>query len=306
MNGLKPILSLALSVSMCGCFTGVESTPKITAGDLKKQKIVVTPEQEFLSGIAPETIGRWTAGKRFYVTDDKISIIFTSSSSGTGDLAGTDLIFSEIRPVTSVTGEEATELIFTNGKGADLHYRINASRADLAGRSKVEIPFTVERSVVDQVDNMLRGNTYYVTTPRWYDESGKAVDGLRHVPVTITSVVPGNHVYPLKVGFSDAGGSVYYLFMSVGDGRTATRNFDTLFSFGDPRKRYDDITDEVWDLIIHSKVREGMSRDECRLALGAPQMSRQVPTTAGIVEYWTYDDGVYLMFDNGILARFRK
>lgn len=42
-----------------------------------------------------------------------------------------------------------------------------------------------------------------------------------------------------------------------------------------------------------------MTRDECRLALGAP-------ATTGMVEFWQYSDGIYLLFEENILTRFRR
>jgi hypothetical protein len=49
-----------------------------------------------------------------------------------------------------------------------------------------------------------------------------------------------------------------------------------------------------------------MTSSECRLALGAPNDYTRVPTTGGMVERWTYDNGVYLMFEDGVLTRYRK
>ena len=93
--------------------------------------------------------------------------------------------------------------------------------------------------------------------------------------------------------------------MTVGADRAATRNFSTVFNFDDPRKRYPQISDETWELIINSKVREGMTRDECRLALGAPNSYRTIPVINAVVEQWNYDDGIYLIFEDGLLSRFR-
>ncbi|MDE6397581.1 MAG: hypothetical protein K2K84_09950, partial [Muribaculaceae bacterium] len=93
--------------------------------------------------------------------------------------------------------------------------------------------------------------------------------------------------------------------ITLGHETTSLRNFDTQFSSENPRKKYPRITDEVWDLIQHSRVRNGMTPDECRLALGAPDSYRRVPTTAGMVEYWSYYNGSFLTFEDGVLVRFR-
>ena len=96
------------------------------------------------------------------------------------------------------------------------------------------------------------------------------------------------------------------VYMSIGRSRAATRNFDTLFSFTDPRSSYPEIKDEVWELIIRSRVRSNMTRDEVRLALGSPASVERVPTYGGMIERWSYTDGVYLVFEDGFVTRFRQ
>ena len=61
----------------------------------------------------------------------------------------------------------------------------------------------------------------------------------------------------------------------------------------------------MWALITQSRVREGMSRDECRLALGQPDRIVRTPTYGGMREHWRYTDGLYLVFDDGYLTSFR-
>ena len=58
-------------------------------------------------------------------------------------------------------------------------------------------------------------------------------------------------------------------------------------------------------MIVNSKVAAGMTRDECRLALGAPNSFRTIPVYNAVVEQWNYDDGMYLIFEDGILTRYR-
>lgn len=294
------------------CFTGVESTPRISASEVRKEVPSPTAEQQFLSGIAPQPPGSWAPGKTFVVTDPKISIIFTGESAFDSIAAGDTLRYEQMRGVTSFTGEAETEIILSRGP-RKYTYRVNLAPADIATRSSLDIPFTVEQSLVDDVRRNLAGNTYHVLTPLWYSAStSRAVTGLRHVPVTITDVRAGDITFPLKVYFrpdvadSSIAPGEYFMYMSVGTERTATRNFHTLFAFTDPRLRYRRITPEIWDLIIHSRVKEGMTRDECRLALGPPATIGQRPTTAGMVEYWQYSDGIYLLFEENILTRFRR
>jgi hypothetical protein len=167
----------------------------------------------------------------------------------------------------------------------------------------------------------MRGQKYYITTPLWYDHSLHSINGLRHIAVNIESVTPGNHVYPLAVNFKLdkmsvnqeeitalglSADSVYTVFMTIGAERSSTRNFDAVFSFTNPRKKYPNVDENTWSLIEQSKVIIGMNRDECRLALGAPRQIDNIPTSSVILERWSYDDGVFLIFEDGILTRFRR
>lgn len=57
---------------------------------------------------------------------------------------------------------------------------------------------------------------------------------------------------------------------------------------------------------MRGQVAEGMTKEECTLSLGAPQSVDRVPTHGGLLERWVYDNGVYLVFADGILERFRQ
>ncbi len=301
------ILSSLSALTLASCFTGIESTPKITSGDVRRRQTPTADEENFLSDVGATRPSLWTAGKRFYVTDNKIAILFTVNSDNKNDLAGHELMFKSFEPVSSLTGEGSTDIVLTSDRGDDLHYTVNIPYDRLMKRQRFDIPFTVERSVVDSVNAAMSGNRYYITTPKWYDSAtDKEIKALRHIPVRIGGVAPGNSVYPLKVTFSsDSIPGEYYILMTYGSDKASTRNFNKLFAFDNPRDRYRHITDHTWQLIIHSKIEEGMTRDECHLALGTPNAVKTVPTNAAVYEQWSYDDGVYLIFEDNILTRFR-
>lgn len=309
-NKFHKIITAVLSVILLtSCFTGIESTPRISSKDVRKRDAAnLTPEQLFLSDITSEAPAEWQKGKRFFVTDDKISIIFQPGEVDVDSLSNRDLIFDSFRAVPSVTGDGATILNFTaSDREGTLSYRVNVPYDYLYKRQRLEVPFSVERSVVERVDSAMRNQTYFITTPKWYRSSDdKAVSGRRHISVTVTHVGPGTYIYPLRVYFRPEGyDTEYWIPMTIGDDRAATRNFYTIFNFEDPRRRYPQITDRVWQLIVNSKVETGMTRDECRLALGAPNSYRTIPVYNALVEQWNYDDGLYLIFEDGVLTRFR-
>lgn len=313
------LLLPVLATGTGACFTGVESTPRIKASDVRKQQAAtLTPEQLFLSEIAPLPPAQWPAGRRLLVASDRISLLFTSASDDASALRGHVLDFTGFAPVRSLTGDDAVEASFVADDGRRFFYRIpgfSPERLDTV--PELAVPFTVDLDVVERIGQAISGRHYYIRTPAWYDgASGDAVNGLRHVEVIVDSVAPGDENFVAAVYFTVADealrrravpeGATRFVYMSTGKSRAATRNFDTLFAFGNPRKSFPEIKDDVWNLIIASRVREGMSRDECRLALGAPPTVDRVPTYMGMVERWSYPDGVYMVFEDGYLTRFRQ
>lgn len=295
-------LTALFGLGAASCFTGVESTPKIDSGTLKKEQVRTTPEQIFLSEISPKPPRLWQEGRRLRVADKRISRIFNAPADS---LPGTDIIFKNFSPARSLTGDNATDAIFTDYTGRTLTYRINGiDAARLDTMHTLVIPFTIDLDIVADIDKALRGNTYYIKTPSWYSdlEGRKSIKGLRQIAVTIDSVVPGDDYFPAAVCFTasdtinipEGWPRTGMVLMSIGNSRAASRNFDTLFAFDNPRKLYPYIKDDAWDLIICSRVQEGMTREECRLALGAPSEVLRTPSYAGMREQWTYSDGVYL------------
>lgn len=292
---------------MSGCFTGIESTPKITADEVKRQQVTVSDEDRFLDSIAPQQLSLWKKGKLFYVTDDKISLALEPGSKSYPK-SGEYIEFQSFHEIQSMTGRPDTELVFLNQNGDDVRYRISASTEELARRRKIEIPFTVETSIVDDARKAMLGNTYYIRTSTWFDDKGDAIRGQKFIPVKITDVIPGNTVYPVKLQFITTAGvsQPAYLYMSAGEQSKGKRDFASLFYFDDPHKRYPQITDETWDNIIHGKVAPYMTREECRLSLGSPASIDRRPGISTMRELWTYENGIYLIFDDGLLQSFRN
>lgn len=312
------IAALTLSPLLQSCFTGVESTPRINADDVRRQRASGTSaEALFLADIAPEAPSQWRRGKAFKVVNDRIALIFTSSSDNTERLAGHTIYFEEFNPAVSLMGEDTSEAVFTADDGRRLCYRIaglSAGRLDTL--SYLPVPFTVDPGLVARADSAMRGSRYFIRTPMWYMPGSRSTtEGMRHIEVRVDSVSAGDENFAAAVYFTPVDGAVRervcpdggnrMVFMSFGNNRSATRNFDVLFSFADPRKQYPSIKDDVWALITASKVREGMTRDECRLALGAPPSLERIPTPGGMAERWRYSDGVFLIFEDGYLTRFR-
>lgn len=303
---LFPVITAAvLSSMLTGCFTGVESTPKITGAEVKKERVTTSPEDNYLAGVADSPLSEWERGKRFVVTDDKIKLIF-GATAPSESLAGKEIAFIGASESTGITGDNVTDLSFATPSGAVVEYRINQPLNELTKKPALSVPLTIQQSMVEQARERLYGQHLYILTRSWRDDNDNSVGGRQFVPVTIDSVSPGNSIYPIKVSFTDEHRMQGRMFITPGEKRNSPRTFSTVFSFNDPRKKYPDISPENWDLIIRGRVGMGMTREECRLALGAPKEIDRAANNSYLREVWLYENGIYLVFEDGLLKFYRR
>lgn len=310
-KALHLIACTAISLAVQGCFTGVESTPRIELPKDRYEKVEqARAERTYLASVRPLPPSQWAPGRKFRVADERVTRIFTPPGASAEGLANTDIVYLGAKPARTLTGDDGMELSFAAADGRVLtHFPAGIDQTRFDTIASLEIPFLIDLDMVAATDSMLRGRELYVRTNAWYDKDRQAVNGLRHIRVRIDSVVPGNENFYAAVFFTpleQAKDTHAMVFMSNGQALSATRNFDTLFSFDNPRKNYPEINDHTWSLIIASKIEKGMSRDEARLALGSPVEVLRVPTYGGMRERWTYTDGVFLVFDDGFITTFRQ
>lgn len=300
------ILSGLLTATMLtGCFfTGIESTPRITAKDVRRQGAAMTPEQQFAATISPIPFNQWQKGDLRVVTSDRFTLIAGSNcDAGAGDT----LRYESFYPQPTITGDTATVICFSNlSNNRQVTVRLDHSPAQLAARNVTEIPFTVDLRLVALADSLLSGNEYYILTPMRVKPDGTSETGAKFRPVHIDRVMAGDDNYPLQLILTDETGHQTGVIMTAGPERTATRNFDRLFSFTDPKLRYPSITDDRWRLICNGKLIVGMTRDEARLSVGTPADIKKSNDGTSYFETWTYDNGSYLIFVDGLLDSFRK
>lgn len=293
----------ALATAVSGCFTGVESTPKITYKDVRSNNAaVVSPEKELAARFVAQPFAQWSSGKRFYVTSPRISLALTAAlgSDAVMPQAGDTIRYSGITESVGLTGDHLVELRF----GPAFGYRTNATAAELRRRGQMEVPFTVDLDLVDSVASHLVGRTLWVRTPLWFAPDGEAYAGRKFVQVKVTEVLPANEVYPVKVLFSDDQGETHALFMSAGNpDRSAPRDFEALFSLSDIRASYPAISDEMWRNIVNTRPAVGMTKPEAILAIGSPASIDRGHTHSSAYERWNYTDGRYLVFEDGLLLR---
>lgn len=304
---LHLLTAATLLPAFTGCFTGIESTPAITDNDLRRQNIRSTPEDSYLDDIehAVSAADNLSAGKRFFVTDPKIRLVLDPSASSADIRAGDTLRLSDISEATSVDGRKVADIRLADRTGAVFAYRTALSPDDLLRARRADIPFTVDLDLVEAVRGKMAGQTYFITTSTRYDLNDQIFNGRRFVPVTIDAVEPGSAYYPIRLTLTDDRGAKFRLYMSVGSTISMPRKFASMFSLTDPHTRHPAITDANWALIIEGRVAQGMTRDECRLAMGTPANIDRQTGYSVLREIWTYDGGRFLVFDDGILETFR-
>lgn len=303
---LLPLIALAAAATS-GCFTGVEYTPRVSDRDVKRENIITTPEDTFLANVADEGLGEWKPGKRFRVTNDKIRLIFGATASPYDSLGGKTLVFTGAKEAPSITGTSVTDISFVTDPdiGRTFVYRINRPLAKVKEQESLSIPFTIQESLVDEARKLMDRKRYYVLTRTWRDDTDNSVNGRQFVAVNIDSVTPGNDIYPIKVSFTDDNGTSARLFIHPGPRGYTPRSFPAMFSFTDPRIKYPSITDAMWEKIINGKVATDMTREECRLALGSPREVDRGVTNSYLREIWLYENGIYLVFEDGLLKVYR-
>lgn len=300
-------VAACVAVTLSGCFTGIESTPKITSKDVKRESIPVKAESTYLADIKPEPFKLWKSGKGFYVSDNKFaSILQPVTGMENLDLSGTNISFDSFNIVRDITGNEIIDIHFRTAGGKEIVYRSNRTPESVDDSNSMRIPFLVDVSLVEAVKERMIGNTYYVLTSSWFDNKNQSFTGRKFIPVKVTDVLPGNSFYSTIVCLQDDKGKDFRLFQSVGDDLKSLRQFDSLFSLKNPRDSYPLITDENWKIICDGKVAAGMSKNECRLALGSPKTVNEQFGYSVIREIWSYETGIYLIFEDGALRSFRQ
>lgn len=310
MNKILMTLLLAgVALFMSGCFTGVESTKRITEKDVQRAiQQMENGSRESSIHVAADSLASWREGKGFWCVDNQARLIFNPSLNydiDTLNLQGEKLTYSGYGTHKQLDNSEVVD-IYLNCGPHRLVYPTGKTLQDV-NRASFTMPFLIDDDMVQSVANQLVNKTVYVKSFMWYDiEECWQIGGRRFIPVVITAVKPGDRVHPLKVEFCAVdNGDKAFVWMKAPGSEGVGRDFDSLFSFTDVRKQYPNISSATWSNIVNGKVDEGMTKEECRLAMGNPISVRQLPDQSGLREYWYYDGGRYLFFVDGLLKEFR-
>lgn len=261
-----------------------------------------------MSDFQAPVISSWSPGKTFLVADDKISLVFDAYTKSDGDtsLEGKILRYKGVASKTTPVGTEELVVVFTDGTS---DYRYTTGRTpDVANKSvtSLDIPMLIDLDLVKKTSDYLSGRKLWTRTRMWYKPDGEKLDGRQFVPVVIEEVTPGNMVFPLKVCFKDEKGDRALLYMNIKNAGIESRSFQSLFYVSDPKLRYPSIQPEIWENIRDGKVKAGMTKEECKLALGNPSDVNAGHDWNSTIEFWQYPDGKFLRFEDGLLIDYRN
>lgn len=299
----SPLSVTVMLMVLTSCFTGIESTPRIQAprDDKSSGGRDVRREDTYLDDIVAEPFSAWRQGKRFFVSDERFTMLL-GASTPSYRLEGTTVRYAGARQTSTITGARALSLSFITSQGDTIAYRTPTL-------TPTDEPFLVDLDVVEKTRERLAGKQLWLETAVWRDSSDATVSGRRFIPVRIAEIEPGTVTYPIRVRFATLDGatpSEGYMFMSTGpdDGRSR-RRFGSLFSLSDPHERYPSISSEIWAHVIRGEVAPGMTRDQVRLSVGSPRdVDRPNGNgSSGVYrERWFYPNGLVVVFEEGIVV----
>ena len=307
MDRTKQKITLALaalwaSLSLTGCFTGVEGTSRIGLPQREVAAARMVREDYMVDSLPVLEVSQWRPGRLFRALDNRTALIFEPRTLPPNPLylqmAGKTVTFKEIRTSTTSGGESRHVVVFTD---PEREYLYTVPRDTL---TNFDIPMMVDCEVTAEIDRRLRGRTVWVKTQVWTGPSGQNLIGDKFIPVKVDSVTAGRETIPLLVHFTDSAMGPAAVSVNFSRSRTDSRSFSSQFSLSDPRQLYPSIDDNTWALIQKGKIREGMTKAECRLSLGNPSDVTSGSSHSYLYDLWQYPDGSWLMFADGVLTRY--
>lgn len=300
-------LGFFLTAFFSSCNTGIESTRIVRMS--KADQRLLTPTAEDLTGrqLSGRPLKNWNKGDRFIIADNKAALILKGVST-TSDIVGTPIYYDGLTSRRSPDGSQEIEIEFRT-KTSDLYFYPTGKkdREKALELASDNLAMIIDPQIAARADSLLAGKTLWIMNSLWYDAEGNSVPSLKYVPVEVTEVLPGDIYFPMHVKIHHATIGDAIVWMSAGGGaegtgRAGSRPFSSLFSYQDPRQAYPSISDDNWNLICKGEVAIGMTKDECRLALGSPQEVSSGHDWNSTMDIWQYSDGRFLIFRDGLLS----
>lgn len=263
-------------------------------------------EQVYASSLQGTPLSEWETGKKFMAMSDRALYIFEPSGTMQENLKGKIITYLGIDRHTNPDLKDECVIIFTDGNN-QLRYRTKKTTDEaLKEIDSSKLPLLSDLDLVERWKQKLTEKTLWTKTNLWYDNNGYRLPGLKFAKVTVEDVLPTSGDFPMKVKIYGPSGEEAYLNMNYTSDIYDSRNFAAVFFLSDPKSKYPNITDEMWTLIQQGKVGAGMTKEECKLSIGNPDELQSGHSRSQTMDIWQYNDGTYLMFEDGLLTRFRQ
>lgn len=304
------LLIALLSFSLSSCFTGIESTKKINLSREDKKNLHPSKEESFMYNLQPIPLKEWQNGKNFIVSDNRALMVIIPEEGilpyAPDSIKGKTFKFVGVEPKINAAGNLTVAIRFSDD--TYIYYYDTGKEFDKAMEEvkSDQIPMLIDQDMIDQARDILANQQVWSRSNLWYDSDGNRIDGKKYVELTIIDVTPGNMVFPLKLELKTEDGHTVYVYMNFGNADNESRAFHNLFSLTDIRKHYPSIEKETWEYISEGKVKEGMTKDEVRLALGNPNDLNSGHDYSQTLDIWSYENGRVLWFEDGRLVRIRQ
>jgi len=303
------IIIITASAGLCGCFTGIEGTKKITLTKEDRKALAPTPEDIFMDTVKSLPLKDWAPGKTFYVADDKSSLVYDNitdpAKRTTTPKSGDTLYYEQTGTRLMPDGSQRAVVYFiSNGT----RYAYNTGQTPekaLTETTSDKLPMIIDLEMVEASRRLLKGRHLWTRTPLRYDSTGARINGLKFIEVVVSDVQPGDMVFPLNLQVKDPSGRPQWLKINYGNTGIESRSFSNLFYLSDIRQKYPQISDTNWILIQQGKVIDGMTKEECRLSLGAPSDVDKGHDYSQTLDLWKYPNGTVLYFEDGLLVNHR-
>ena len=301
MHKIRNIALLLISVLFTSCLSS-------RIGDSAEETL--SAEELFMvTNFKDNGVKDWEIGREFVCVVDELPILLEPQKGEKEDyinFKGTILKYKGIEEAQTWNGVES--YVIYDDNEVEYKYRVSKPVSDILSADFTPLlPELVPVDYITQADSLLKNKTLYIKTPNWCTLKGEDKRGRKLVPVIVQQVVAGNKIFPLALIFKTDNGeeAMVYTTMYTSQYMSQYSTFDKLFTFTNPREKYSQIEDEVWQLITCSQVEQGMTKNECQISLGLPDEVAQIPEYSGLRERWMYKTGTYLEFKDGILVKFR-
>ena len=297
-----------IAVISASCSTGIESTKKIRMTKEDVKLMTKTPEQKFEETVQGTLLSDWKEGKRFLAMSDRTLYIFEPSELNSADssLKGTILYFAGLDSHTTPDLREECVILFSDG---DRTFRYRTGKETASALKEIDsskLPLISDIDLIDLWKERIAGKTLWTKSSLWYSSTGDRMSGLKFAEVKVEDVTPATGDFPIKVRITGPNGEEGFMQMNYTSDIHDSRNFASDFYLSDPKAKYPNISDENWAAIQRSRVKEGMTKEECKLSIGNPDEVRSGHNRSQTMDIWQYSDGTYLMFTDGLLTNFRQ